>query len=454
MQLMKTRLTLLKLTILLCFTFATTAVFGQTTLIWTNLLMTSPDGNDIGYSTNWSGPAGPGLNRPVSGTTLEWNGTVPGPMVLYHDIANIDNNGGIGPIGGGPGSSGTSFYINASQTSPVTISTRTAPTSAGMGFNAFTVDFGAGQLTLGDTSQNALLLTARPAGATHDWINNSTNPVIICPNVAWQNGGGAAFTVILDGTGDYGITNRLGSAESGLITWVISTSGTVTWNSYSTPLGVLFGPITVILNGGTLILKTNIFGNLTVSNGTFAACPPGTVGTVTVSNKLTISSGTIVTTVNKSLAQSNGIYQVSSNFTASGGTLRLVNYGPNFVAGDKFVIFANPDGTPKAVTGGENIAVTAPGVTTWINNLKTDGSVTVQTVTATPMAFTAATQSGGNVILSWPAVWTGVHLQSQTNTLAIGLGTNWVTIPGSAAANSYSAPLVKTNGPVFFRLAP
>ncbi len=79
--------------------------------------------------------------------------------------------------------------------------------------------------------------------------------------------------------------------------------------------------------------------------------------------------------------------------------------------------------------------------------------MTVSTVTATPMAFTAAAQAGGNVNLSWPAVWTGVHLQSQTNTLANGLNTNWVTIPGSDAANSYSAPMIKSNA-VFYRLAP
>jgi hypothetical protein len=78
----------------------------------------------------------------------------------------------------------------------------------------------------------------------------------------------------------------------------------------------------------------------------------------------------------------------------------------------------------------------------------------VQTVTGTPLAFTSAVQSGGNVNLMWPAAWTGVHLQSQTNTLKVGLTTNWVTIPGTDTGNSYSAPLVTTNPAVFYRLAP
>jgi autotransporter-associated beta strand protein len=265
---MKTKNILLKLTILLFCAIATPAVFGQT-LIWTNLLMTAPGGYDIGYSTNWSGPAGPGLNHPVSGTTLEWNGTVPGPIVLFHDIGNVDNNGGIGAIGGGPGSAGTSFYINAAQTSPVTISTHGNPASAGMGLNTFTVDAGAGQLTLGDTTQNSLLLTGRPGGSTHDFINNTVNPVIICPNVQWQNGAGSQLTFEFDsptsspgaGIGDYGITNTLESSNAGGIALWFVTSGTVTWTAAGIPNDNISGgsyASPIYLNYGvTLILKTN-----------------------------------------------------------------------------------------------------------------------------------------------------------------------------------------------------
>jgi len=56
--------------------------------------------------------------------------------------------------------------------------------------------------------------------------------------------------------------------------------------------------------------------------------------------------------------------------------------------------------------------------------------------------------------LSWPAGWTGLHLQSQTNSLAVGLSTNWVTIPGTDAGNSYSITPDKSKGTVFYRLAP
>jgi hypothetical protein len=40
----------------------------------------------------------------------------------------------------------------------------------------------------------------------------------------------------------------------------------------------------------------------------------------------------------------------------------------------------------------------------------------------------------------------------QTNALSVGLGTNWVTWPGSAATNAISIPANPTNPSVFFRL--
>ena len=54
--------------------------------------------------------------------------------------------------------------------------------------------------------------------------------------------------------------------------------------------------------------------------------------------------------------------------------------------------------------------------------------------------------------LSWPTNYTGWLLQVQTNTLGAGLGTNWVTIPGSGSINSNSIPIDVTQGTVFLRL--
>jgi hypothetical protein len=60
--------------------------------------------------------------------------------------------------------------------------------------------------------------------------------------------------------------------------------------------------------------------------------------------------------------------------------------------------------------------------------------------------------TGANLVISWPADHTGWRLQSQTNALSVGLGTNWVDWIGSTGTNQMTIPLDPANGSVFFRL--
>jgi hypothetical protein len=54
--------------------------------------------------------------------------------------------------------------------------------------------------------------------------------------------------------------------------------------------------------------------------------------------------------------------------------------------------------------------------------------------------------------LDWPIDHTGWVLQTQTNTLAAGLGTNWSIVANSTQTNQMSVPVNPTDGAVFFRL--
>jgi hypothetical protein len=68
----------------------------------------------------------------------------------------------------------------------------------------------------------------------------------------------------------------------------------------------------------------------------------------------------------------------------------------------------------------------------------------------TPVRLTV--QASGNTLdISWPA--SGGRLQSQTNSLGAGLGTNWADVLGSAATNRVIVPINPTDGTVFYRLA-
>jgi hypothetical protein len=124
------------------------------------------------------------------------------------------------------------------------------------------------------------------------------------------------------------------------------------------------------------------------------------------------------------------------------GTLTVANLGPTLQVGDKFTLFSQP-----LVNGGA-VTVTGGGAT-WVNNLAGDGSITVATVSAPPTLN--VNQTGNNLQFSWTA--SGYKLQAQTNTLNVGIGSNWGDYPGGGSS-PVNAPIDTTKGAVFFRLAP
>lgn len=72
-------------------------------------------------------------------------------------------------------------------------------------------------------------------------------------------------------------------------------------------------------------------------------------------------------------------------------------------------------------------------------------------VNLTPTNITA-TVTGSQLVLAWPADHTGWYLQAQTNSLASGLGTGWVTIPNTDLNNSYTNTIDATKPTVFYRM--
>jgi hypothetical protein len=79
----------------------------------------------------------------------------------------------------------------------------------------------------------------------------------------------------------------------------------------------------------------------------------------------------------------------------------------------------------------------------------TQVSVQPVSLSATSLDFRV---SGVQIQLFWPLDHTGWQLQTQTNSLNFGIGTNWTTVTGSEATNQISIPVNLTNCSVFFRL--
>ena len=185
--------------------------------------------------------------------------------------------------------------------------------------------------------------------------------------------------------------------------------------------------------------------------GTIA--PGASIGTLTISNDFTFS-GNLAIEINKSIAATNDRVVVSGGLTNTGtGTVSVTNLGPALVAGNSFKLFSKP------VQNGQTLTIAPdPGTgLVWTNKLAVDGSIAVLATNAGPVVATnrtniTMTASGGNLNLSWPSDHIGWSLQAQTNTCAVGLHTNWFTLPGYETTNAATIPIGTANPTVFYRL--
>ena len=256
------RLSLLRLLTVLCGAFTATAVLGQVTYTWSG----AGDGTNIATAANWSPSGGPpsGANQ----DTGEWNGTVAGNLALTY-VSGLP--------GTGFGTEGVNWYIAAGQVGSLSLVCPTG-NSGTVAFNNITVDSGTGPVTFGDNTANQLNFVGRPAGATHEMLNNSAIPVTINPSVRWQAGGGSAY--VLDFTGNWTINNYLRNDNGSGPTTVALESGTLTWAADPVERGNSpSGPIDIF--AGTMILTSP---NL---------APSEAPGTVAVGNNVIQNNGTL-----------------------------------------------------------------------------------------------------------------------------------------------------------------
>ena len=319
---MKTKLTLFKILILLFGTLATTTVFGATQ-IWTG----GGDGVDIDAAANWGGTV-PTSN---AGDVGEWNGVPSGNLLLTHNSS--------GPLNSG--TPGISFYLTASQTGSVNISSRVAA-SANIAMNGITLDSGAGAFSLGDGTANVLNIILRPSSSggppnspIHVWANNSTTPVAIFPNVRWQSGGGNPHVVQIDGTGDWIVNSTLCMANGPATFFVKTNTGTWFWSANSipgaAPTGVVASPID--LEGGRLVITANssLLNSQRITNNN-ATLQYDAGAAQTLSGPINGTGGI--------LRVSSGTLTLSSGQSDFSGNIQLTNSGV-LVAG----------GTQNATTG-------------------------------------------------------------------------------------------------------
>jgi len=235
----------------------------------------------------------------------------------------------------------------------------------------------------------------------------------------------SAGTLALTGSGAIGASALIAIANGATLDASGRVDQTWTLNSGQTLTG-----------GGSVTGSLNALAGSTISLGT-------PLGTMLVQSNITLG-GTVLMELNQTNAPtSDELVSVAGTITG-GGTLTVANQGPALQPGATFQLFNQP------VSGFGTVNLPAVGANGWANNLAYNGTLTVVSTAAPPVTAVAA---GGNVLtLSWPADHTGWRLQTQTDDLTQGLGTNWVDVAGATTTNQMSILINPASGGVYYRL--
>jgi autotransporter-associated beta strand protein len=257
----------------------------------------------------------------------------------------------------------------------------------------------------------------------------------------------------LGGTPDGGLLKKgsgtLTLAANGTYTGpTIVTNGTLAVNATLSATAVA-----VATNGTLAGIGTAGTGVTVNAGGTLSPAGANTIGTLTVAGNVTLQPGsTNFMELNHTSATSDQVRASAATATTItyGGTLSLTNLAGTLTGTDTFKLFSatNYAGAFSAL----NPAIPQPGLAWNTNTLTTDGTLRLTvTVNTTPTNITFAV-NGNQLNLSWPADHTGWRLQVQTNSVSVGIGNNWVDVPGSTGVNSMNFTIDPANGTVFYRM--
>ena len=404
-------------------------------------------------ASTWTGPinlAGDGrfgLFADVAGTSLTVNGNINGPATGATSVLFIRGASGTGYLNGQVNMIGQLFKTDAGTW--LINSVNNVWTTAGVAVG--TVRLGANNalcvtapLTMGQGDANACVLDLNGFSQTLPGLSNTGtgtrrigNDSTTSDAVFTFNGGTTASTyggqfvdaITTNGTHVLGLTVASGALY---LTAVNSNTGPTLVQSGATlgGTGSLRSPVTV-QSGGTLFVGA-------------------TLGTLGISNTLVFQSGaTNLAKINPTNGACDLVAGIKS--VTYGGTLVVTNVsGGAFTNGATYKLFAatNYNGAFAAI-----IPATPGAGLAWITtNLAVNGTLSVGlgvSVTPPPLGWL---NSGGFLTLSWPSDHTGWRLQCQTNTLQVGINTNWFTVPGSTTTNYLALPISTTDPTIFYRL--
>ncbi len=346
--------------------------------------------------------------------------------------------------------------------------------------------------SLFDTVRSALF-SAGSTGQTNTW----NGPVVLNGNgnIAFSGGGGTIFVVAgnvsgptFDGSAGNALQVR---AVSGILSGTVNlpignvllTDG-VTWNIRPPTAGGNIWSNTIIASGtmqcginNALPVGTTVTLGQSGSSGTLdlagfnqaiagltvaAAAPANqtvTNSSVTADSTLAfngITPSVFAGSINAGPRKLN-LYVASSTLQLTSLTpLSLANSTVSITNGAVLQLDAATTNTVAALVLGPNIQ--PPGIYDSISGapfITGAGSLLVPSATAGNPTNITFSVNGSTLTLSWPTDHLGWILQSQTNSIAVGIVNNanaWFDWPGSAAVTSTNVTINPADPTVFFRL--
>ncbi|MEJ0089302.1 MAG: autotransporter-associated beta strand repeat-containing protein [Limisphaerales bacterium] len=438
----------------------TNAIVVKTANAGANLGVLTVNGN---VSATFSGPvafstnpvAGGHIAGPASGNPLQFNG----PITLPGGVPLVVQSGNVRFSGGGSYSEIQQRSGTASLGAPNGIATGAVLDLAGSGtVGTPTV------LDLNGYNQSLAGLKNLIASNNAAWVSNSVATTnILTLSLGASNyyfggsiGGSVALTLnsgtqmltrsgatMLNGAYNYFGNTTLNGGKLVLGSGIAITNTPVIAIGAGAILDATASPVTlaapqILAGNGTLL------GNLSV-NGVVS--PGASAGKLTCSSNVTFNGGgRALMEISKS-PLTNDLLQVNGTLTY-GGTLTVTNLAGALAVGDSFKLFN------AAFYAGNFTATNLPPLSAgqgWQFTPANGTLSVVQAVATNPTGIEFAIVNN-TLQLSWPADHLGWTLEMQTNSLAAGLGTNWVTIPETSATNNFSVPINYDADVVFYRL--
>jgi autotransporter-associated beta strand protein len=303
---------------------------------------------------------------------------------------------------------------------------------------------------------NSVLGLVRATGGGNYWGAASASGKLIL-NLISNDAAGFTCPVYLSGAGDGEIgdmidlsLNWLGVRKYGTGTWSLRGvaqlpqgaqvfEGSFLVNG-TLAKGASAGAVSV--SGGRLGGHGTILGPVTIQSGGTLAPGNGSIGRLTVSNNLTFQPGSFgYLRLDKSAGTNDQLQGIS--LLTLGGSLTVTNVAGTLAAGDAFQLL----GANTILSNFASVTLpTLPSGLAWEDRLNADGSLRV--VNLAPVALAGSVTLTNTLVLTWPGtVW---QLQSQTNDISQGLGSNWFDCPSSTSP--VVVPLGGTTNSVFYRL--